>query len=176
MAVHGKVESDLQNALNLRTIIDICIVCFLIVLVFLTEIHATCQLTDNHEVSTFDQFLFQWAFVKEAIEGSYRADIGEEAELLTHGEQTCLRTNLQCGVVVKTRISNSSEEHGISIHTRLEGLIGERVATSIDGVGAADRLLISEVVTELLCDHIQYVDSLWHDLRANTITRQYSNF
>ena len=33
---------------------------------------------------------------------SHWADIGEEAQLLTHSEQTLLRTNLGCRVVVET--------------------------------------------------------------------------
>ncbi|CUQ49037.1 Uncharacterised protein [Segatella copri] len=60
VALHGKLESYLQDALNLRTGIDICIVCLIVILILLTEVHTASQLADNYEVSTLQEFILQW--------------------------------------------------------------------------------------------------------------------
>ena len=56
---HRHLESNLQDALNLWTCIDIGIVSLVVVLVFLAKVHATRQLTNHHEVRTTQQFVLQ---------------------------------------------------------------------------------------------------------------------
>ena len=176
VAAHGEVESHLQDAFYLRTVVDIGIISLLIVLILLTEVHATCQLADDDEVSSLDKFFLQRTLMEKAVESSHRSHIGEEAQLLTHGEESCLRTHFQRGVVVEARITDSSEEHSICIHAGLEGLIREWVATCIDSMGTADSLLVFKLMAKLLCHDIEDIDSLRHDLRTDSVAREYSNF
>ena len=176
VAAHGEVEGNLQNTLNLRAIIDVGIVSLLIVLILLAEIHSTRQLADNDEVGAFDELFLQRALMKQAVECGYRAHIGKESELLAHGQQTGFRAHLQRGVVVEAGITDSGKEHCVSIHTSLESLVGEGVATSIDAMGAADGFLISKLVAELLRHNVQHIDSLRHNLRSYTVARQNCNF
>ena len=57
--LHRHLERHLEDALNLRTSIDIGVVGFVVVLILLTEIHTTRQLADDHKVSTTQQSFFQ---------------------------------------------------------------------------------------------------------------------
>ena len=59
MTLHRQLERHLEDALNLRTSIDIGVVGFVVVLILLTEIHTTRQLADDHKVGTTQQFFFQ---------------------------------------------------------------------------------------------------------------------
>ena len=58
-ARHGHLEGHLQDALNLRTGVDVCIVGLVVILIFLTEIHAARKFTDDHEVGATQQFVLQ---------------------------------------------------------------------------------------------------------------------
>ena len=58
-ACHRHLEGHLQDALNLRTRVDICVVGLVVVLILLAEVHTTRQLTDHDEVGTTQQFVFQ---------------------------------------------------------------------------------------------------------------------
>ena len=63
MALHGHLEGYLQDALNLWTGIDIGVKGFIIVLIFLTKIHAARQLADDDKVGTTQQFFLQGRLV-----------------------------------------------------------------------------------------------------------------
>ena len=52
MTLHSHFESDLEDALNLGTRIDIGIEGFVVILIFLSKIHATSQFANHHEVGT----------------------------------------------------------------------------------------------------------------------------
>ena len=56
---HGHLEGYLQDALNLGTGVDVGIVCLVVVLILLAEVHATRQFAQHHEVGSLQEFVFQ---------------------------------------------------------------------------------------------------------------------
>ncbi|CUQ49031.1 Uncharacterised protein [Segatella copri] len=113
--------------------------------------------------------------MEQTIECGYWANIGEEAQLLTHSEQALLRTNLGCRVVVETWVTNGCEEYSISIHTSFEGLLWEWITYLVDSVSAADSLVVSKLVVELLCNGLHNCYALLHNLWSDTITGENCN-
>ena len=136
MTRHRHLESHFQNALNLRTRIDIGVKGLVVVLVFLTKIHASRQFANHHEVGTTQQFLFQRRLVEQTIKRGYRTDIGKESQFLTHSQQARFRAHLQRRIVVVFQVTNSSKEYCISTHTDIVGTVRIGIATSINGTGA----------------------------------------
>ena len=175
-ASHRHLESYLQNTLNLRTGVDVGIVGFVIVLVFLSKIHTARQFADHHKVGTTQQFFFQGRLVQQTVERGHRTHIGKQSELLTHGQQTRLRTNLQRGIVVVLQVTHSSKQHGVGLHTHLVGAVGIRIAHLLDGMGATDGLLVFKLVSTLLSHSIKHGHTLFHNLRSDTIARENRNF
>jgi len=175
IAALSEFKGYFQDAFDLRTMIDICIVSLFVVLVFLSEVHTTSQFTDDDEVSPFDEFFLQRALVEQAVESSHGAYVGKESEFLAHGQQTSLGTYLQCRIVVKTWITYSGEEHSVGVHTGLERLIGEGIPHGIDGVSTTDSFVIRKLMVELLGHSIQYMKCLRHDLRSDTVAGENGN-
>ena len=169
VAAHSKLERHLQYALNLWAVIDVGVEGFLIILILLSEVHSTRQLTYDNEISTLDKLLFQWALMQQAIECGNRANVGKEAKFFAHSKQAW--ANFQCWIVVETWVTYSGEQHGIGIHTNFESLFRERIATCIYGMSSAESLRVSKLMAKLLCHDIQYLNGLWHNLRTNTIAR-----
>ena len=111
----------------------------------------------------------------QAVEGLHGTDVGIEAQLLAHGQQSLFGTHLGRGVVVELRVAHAGKEHGIGSLARLEGLFGEGVAHLVDGMSAAKRFLVSHLVAELLGDSAEHRHALLHNLGADTITGQDCN-
>ena len=80
-----------------------------------------------------------------------------------------------CRVVVETWVTNGCEEYSISIHTSLEGLLWEWITYLVDSVSAADSLVVSKLVVELLCNGLHYCYALLHNLWSDTITGENCN-
>ena len=175
LALQGVFIGHLQNALNLRTCIIVGIIGLVIVLILLTEIHTAGEFADADEICPFDKFVFQRTLMQQALKGLDRTDVGKEAQFLTHGKQALLRTNLGCGVIVKFGITYRGKKHSISLLASLESLLGEWVTHLIDGMGTAKGFLVNHFVAELLSNCRHHSHTLLHNLRADTITGQYSN-
>ena len=173
---HGHLEGDLQDALNLRTRIDIGVESHIVVLMLFTKIHATRQFADDHEIGTTQQFLLQRRFVQQAIKRGHRTDVGKESEFLAHRQQACLRTHLQRGIIVVFQVANSSEQDCISAHADIMSRIWIGIATGINGTGTYQRFLILEFMTTFLGNGVHYCHTLFHNLWANAVTSQYRNF
>ena len=175
MALHGHLESNLQDTLYLRTRIDIGVEGLVIVLIFLTKIHATRKLTDNDKVGTAQQLFLQRRLMQQTVEGDHGAHVGKESQLLAHSQQARLRTHLQRGVVVILQIAYSSEEHGIGTHADIVRGSGIGIATGLDGTGTHQRLLVFKLMATLLGDSIHHSHTLFHVFRTNTVARQDGN-
>ena len=172
---HGHLEGHLQDALYLRTGVDVGIVCLVIVLILLSEIHAARQFTNHHEVSATQQFVLQRRLMQQTFKGGYRTDVGEQSQFLAHSQESRLRTYLQRGIIIEAQVAYSSKEYCISPHTHLMGAVGIRFATDVDGMGTTDGLLVFKLVSALRCNGIQHSHTLFHNLRADTIALENRN-
>ena len=172
---HRHLESHLQDTLDLRTSIDICIIGLVVVLILLAKIHASRQLANHHEVSSTQEFILQWRLMQQTVEGSHRTDIGKKSELLAHSQQTRFRTDLRCGVIIIFQRTHSRKEHGIGTHTDLVGSVGIRIAHLFDGMRPTNGLLVFKLVSALRCNRIKHCHTLFHYLWSDTITSQNSN-
>ena len=114
--------------------------------------------------------------MQQTVEGGHGTHIGEEAQFLTHGEQTRLWADGQSGIVVEAQIAYGSEEHGIGAHTHLMGAVGIGITTDIDGVGTTDGGLVFKLMSALLGNGVEHGYSLFHDLRSDTIALENRNF
>ena len=112
----------------------------------------------------------------EAVEGSDRTDVGKQAELLAHGEQTLFGAHLGRGIVVKLRVTYGCKEHSIGLFAHLECLLGEGVAHLVDGMGTAEGFLVFHFMSELLGYGTHHCHALFHNLGADTIARENCNF
>ena len=160
-AAAGILETDLQDALDLRAGIIVGVVRLVVVLIFLTEIHTAGELADADEIGTLHEVLAQRRLVDEAVEGLDRADVGEQAKFLAHSQQPLLGTHLGGGVIVELGVTYGREEHCVSLHTGLESILGEGVPNCIDGCGAADCVLESHLMTEFGANRAHYVNTLF---------------
>ena len=176
MALHSHFEGHLEDALNLGTRIDISVEGHIVVLMLLTKIHTACQFTNDHEIGTTQQFFLQRRLMQQAVERSYRTDVGKQSQLLAHGQQTRLRTHLQRGIIVVFQVAHGSKQHGISTHTDIMRRIRIGIATGINGTGTNQCFFVFELVTAFLSNSVEYSHTLFHYLRADTITSQYCNF
>ena len=175
-ALLSHLKGDLQNALNLRTGVDIGIVSLVVVLIFLTKVHATRQFAQHHEVGTTKQLVLQRRLVEQTVERSHRTHVGKESELLTHGQQALFGTHERSGIVVVFQVADGSKEHSIGLHANLVGGLRIRVANCIDGTGTDKSLLVSKYMVELCSDGIHYSHALLHDLGTYSIARENGNF
>ena len=114
--------------------------------------------------------------MKQTSKGLHRTDIGKQAQLLAHGEQSLFRTHLGSRIVVELRMPHSSKEHSIRLHAELEGFLGEWVAYLIDGMGTAESFTIAHLMTKLGGNGVHHSHTLLHNFWPDTITGQYSNF
>ena len=168
-AIHRHLESNLKNSFNFRTGIDIGVISLIIILIFRTKIHTTGELTNYYEVGSAQKFLLQWRLVQQTIESSHRANICKEAQLLTHGQQTCFRANLSGWIVVELQRANSCKQHGISLHTNIVRSVGVRIAHLFDGMSATDGGMVNKLVAEFFCYSIKHSHTLFHNLRAYSV-------
>ena len=107
--------------------------------------------------------------MNEAVESFDGTDVGKEAELLAHGEETLFGAHLGGRIVVEFCVTNGSEEYGIAIQTELMGLGWIRVTHSIDSMSAANSVFVMEFVAVLLADSFGDLESLGNDFRANAV-------
>ena len=166
---HCHLEAHLQDALHLRTGVDVGIVGLIVILILGTEIHTASQLANHHKVGTLQEFFFQWRLVQQTVECSHRAHVGKQTQLLTHGQQTCLRTYLSGRIVVELQRANSSKQHSVGLHTYLVGAVGIRIAHLLDGMSTTDSWGIFKLVTELSGNRIHHSHTLFHNLWAYSI-------
>ena len=164
-----RFEGHLQDALNLGARVHVGVVGAVVVLILFAEVHATCELTNHHEIGTLDDALLQWRHVEQAVERGHGAHVGKQAKLLAHGQQAGLGAHLQCGIVVETRVAHSGEEHSVGVHTRLKCVVGERVSANVDGMCATDGLVIDKLVSKLLGNGVEHMDGLRHDLWSDAV-------
>ena len=176
VASHGVFESDLEDAFDLGTRIEIGVVGLVVVLVFLAEIHASGEFADANKVGSLDDFVLERRLVDESREGLHRSDIGEESEFLTHGKESLFGADLGRRVIVEAQVADGCKENGITVLAKLESLLGERVADLVDGVCAADTLLDRDLVTKLPGDGLHDSHALFHDFRTDTIAGKHCNF
>ena len=114
--------------------------------------------------------------MKQAVECSYWTYVGKKSQFLTHSEQALLRTNLGCGVVVKTQVADSSKQHSISAHTYIMSCLRIRITNGINSMGSTESFLIRELVTEFSSDGIHHSNTLFHNLWTNSVARENGNF
>ena len=113
--------------------------------------------------------------MQQTVEGGHRTDVGKETEFLAHGQQTRFGTDLRRGVIVVLQGADGRKEYGIGTHTHLVGTVGIRVAHLVDGMGTTDGLLVFELVSTLRGYRVEHSHTLFHDLRADTVTLKNRN-
>ena len=106
-------------------------------------------------------------------DGAY---VGEEAELLSHGEQSLFRAHFCRWVVVEFGVSDRSEEYGVSFFADFECLFGEGVAHLVDGVCSAESFGVCDFVSKFLCDGREDGNALFHDFGSDAVAGENSNF
>ena len=114
--------------------------------------------------------------MQKAREGGHGPYVGKQSELLAHGEESLLRSDRRGGIVVITQVAHGSKEYRISSHAHIVSGVGIRIANEVDGMCTTDGFFVFEFMMESLCNGIEDSNSLRHDLRSDTITRQYSDF
>ena len=169
VALHGHLEAEFHDALNLRTGVDISIVGHIVVLMALAEVHTTREFAQYHEVGTTNEFILQGRLMQQAVERGHRAHVGKKAQLLTHSQQTYLWTDLRCRIVIVFQIAHSSEEYGVGLHTYLVGGVRIGIAHLVDGVCTTNSGGVSKLVAKLLGNCIEHSHTLFHNLRTNSI-------
>ena len=169
------VEAHAQYALYFRACIVVGVVCLVVVLILLAEVHSAGQLAYADEVGSVNKFLAQRRHVQKTLESLHRTYVGKQAEALAHGKQTLFGAHLGRWVVVKLGVANGCEQHSVGILACLVCLFGKGVAHFVDGVCAADGLGIFKLVSKLGGHCIQDGHSLFHYLRSDTIARQNCN-
>ena len=175
VTLHGILETYAKDTLNLGTGVVVGIIRLVIVLILLAEVHTAGKLTDADEVGILHQLGTQGRLVHQALEGLHGADIGKEAQLLAHSQQTLLGTHLGGGVIVKLGVTHGREEHGIGLLAHLEGLFGEGVAHLIDGMSATQGIFVAYVMSKLLTYGGHYIHTHGGYFGADTVTGQHSN-
>ena len=170
--LQGIREGHLQNTFYLKTCITVHIVSPVVVLVFLTEVHATGKFPHADKVGMLHQFRFQWTQMQQAFKCLNGSDIGIQSELLSHCQKSLLGSYTGCGIVIESQIADSGEEHSISLFANTESILGERVTGNIDSAGTNKRVLEREFVAEPLCDSLHHGNALNHNLWSNTVARQ----
>ena len=175
VALHGHLETEFQDALDLGTGVDIGIVGHVVVLMLLSEVHAAREFAQHDEVGTADEFILQRRLVEQTVEGDDGTHVGIEAQFLTHGQQTGLGTDLGRWVVVELQVADGSKEHGIGTHTHLVGAVGIGISDGLDGMGATDGLLVFKLMSTLGGYRVEHSDTLFHNLGADTIACENSN-
>ena len=113
--------------------------------------------------------------MQQAVERGHRAHIGKEAQFLTHGQQTRLRTNLGRRVIIELERTYSGKEHSIGLHTHLVGTVGVRITYLVDGMGTTDGTLVFELMSALGSNGIEHSHTLFHNLWANTVALKNRN-
>ena len=166
---------DTQNALHLRTAVEVGIISLIRTLLLLTEIHTAGKLTDTDKVSSAYQFILQGRLVHQAVERLNGTYIGKEPQFLTHSQQSLLRPHLSCRVIIELGITDTGKKHSISIHTGLEGFLREGITHLIDSMGTAKSLLIGNLVSELPGNSTHNSYALLHNLWTDTVTGQNCN-
>ena len=176
LAAAGIFVGNLQDALHFRAGVIVGVVGLVVVLIFFTEIHAAGELANAHEVGSVDELILQRTLVKQALEGLHGTDVGKQSELLAHGKQSLLGTHLGRWVVVELGVADRCKEHGIGLLADIVGLLGEGIAHLVDGMRTADGFRVTHFMTELLGNSRHHGHALFHNLRADTIASQHSNF
>ena len=171
-ALTGHIERHAKDALNLGTGVDVGIVGAVVVLVFLSKVHAARELADDHEVGTSQELVLQGRLVEQAREGGDGTHVGVEAQFLAHGKQSLFGAHGSRGVVVEAQVAHGGEEHGIGTHAHLMGGLRIGVADEVDGMSATDGLLVGELVVELAGDGVHDGHSLLHDLGPDSVAGQ----
>ena len=85
-------------------------------------------------------------------------------------------THLGGGVVVKLGVAHTGKENGIGLLAGLKGLFGEGIAHLVYGMRATKCLTIRNLMAELLCHGTHHGHTLFHNLGADSVTGQHSNF
>ncbi len=168
------LESEFEDALNLKTMIEVGVIgrVAIVTTALLTEIHAASKLTDAEELSTLDKFALERALINEALVSLHGAEVSEETEFLTHGEEAVLRAHLSGWVVIIARIAYGAKEYGVALEASLESVLREWVASGIDGASAYKTLGESGLMAELLADGIDCLDCLLNDLGTDSVARE----
>ena len=181
-ALAGVLIADAQDALHLRAAVVVRVESILHTisidqgLLLLAEVHAAGQFADADEVGAAHQLILQGGLVDEAVERLHGTYVGIEAQLLAHGQESLLGTHLGGGIVVELRVAHAGKEHGIGLLARLERLFGEGVSHLVDGMGAAECFLVTNLMAEL-CGHCaEHGHALLHNLGADSVTGQYCDF
>ena len=172
VSLHRIFESHLEDPFDFRPSVVVSVVCLVVVLVLLSEIHSAREFTYADEVSPFDEFLLERRLVHEAVEGSDRTDVGVESEFFSHREKTLFRTNLRIRVVVEFGVAYRREKHSVGFHANFIRLFRERVADLVDGVSSANCVFITQFVSELLAYGLCHGQSLFHDFGSDAVARQ----
>ena len=139
---------------------------------FLAEIHSSGELTHAHEVGALDKLPLQRRLVNQGGESLHRPQVCVEPELLAHREQTLLRPDPGCGVIVVAGVADRSEEDRVAFEADAVGLLGKGVAVSVNRAGAHACVSVLDFMSESCADGVYGLHRLGHDLGADSVPRK----
>ena len=174
--LHGVLETNLQDAFYFGTGVEVGIICFIVVLVFLAEVHTSGQLANADKVRAIHQFRAERRLVNQAFESLHGTDIGKQSQFLAHGQQSLFGAYFGCRVIVEFRVAYGRKQYRIRILASLVRSFGERITHLIYRIRAADGVFITHFMSELLANGGHHIHAYSRNLGADTVTGQYCNF
>ena len=169
-AFHCILKSNLQYTLYLRTSIHIRIIGFVIILIFFTKIHTSCQFTNTKEISSFYQFRTKRRLMNQAFKSLHRTDIGKKSQLLTHSQQSLLRTNFCCRIIIKLRITYSRKKYSVCFLTYTVSFFRKGIPHFIDRICTTNGVFIIYFMSKLLANGTHYLYPLYGNFGSDTVT------
>lgn len=98
--------------------------------------------------------------MQQTVECAHRTDIGKQSEFLAHCEQTLFGTHREIRTVVKPKVANGGEQHGIRLAAHLICLFWERIARRVNSCGTDKGMHEMQTVSELSRHGISRLDTL----------------
>jgi hypothetical protein len=111
--------------------------------------------------------------VEQALKRFDRADVGIQAQLLTHSEQPLLGTHFGIGVEVKLEVAHRGKEHSIRICANAISFVGKRIAHGIDGGSAYKGRCEAHVVAKLRGDSLDDCYALLRDFGSYAVAGEH---
>ena len=113
--------------------------------------------------------------MQQTVKGGHGTNIGKQSQLLAHGQQTSLGTNLRRRVIVILQVAHGGKQHGIGTHADIVGSLRIGVAHGLDGRSTDECLLIVKLMSKLLGNSVHDGHTLLHDLRTYSVARKNGN-
>ena len=181
LAFAGSLEGNMGNALDLRAAVAHSVEGFLrtgempvycgAAAARLAEVNVAGEFTDDQNVESGYQPGLQAGRIDQLLVTDGGAEVGKQAQILAQTQNGLLRAQRTVQRVVFP-VAHGTKQHSIGRLGQLERGIGQRVAKCVVG-GTADQ---GGFHLERQVQHVQHLDGLGHDFRADAVTGQDCDF